>query len=77
MALTVEKVTEEALGLSSTGRALLVETLLASLAGETNPAIERAHLDEIRKRREAVRSGKAKLIDGAEGLQKVRSALQK
>jgi hypothetical protein len=65
MALTAEKVAQEALGLPISGRALLVEKLLASLAGETNPAVERAHLDEIRQRRAAVRSGKSSLVEGA------------
>jgi hypothetical protein len=77
MALTVEMVAQEALGLSSSGRALLVEKLLASLAGETNPAVERTHLDEIRTRRAAVHSGKASLVDGAKGLRQVRAALRK
>ena len=77
MALTVEMVAQEALGLPVSGRAQLVETLLASLAGETNPDVERAHLDEIRARREAVRSGQASLVDGAEGLREVRAALRK
>jgi hypothetical protein len=77
MALTVEMVTQEALGLPVSGRALVVESLLASLAGETNPAVERAHLDEIRKRRAAVRSGEASLVEGTEALQEVRAALRK
>jgi Putative addiction module component len=63
MALSVEMVAQEALGLPISGRALLVEKLLASLAGETNLAVERAHLDEIRERRAAVRSGKATLAE--------------
>jgi hypothetical protein len=77
MALSVEMVAQEALGLPISGRALLVEKLLASLAGETNLDVERAHLDEIRERRAAVRSGKASLVDGAEGLREVRAALRK
>jgi Putative addiction module component len=77
MALTVEMVTREALGLPVSGRASLVERLLASLSGEINPAVERAHLDDIRKRRAAVHSGKAKLVDGAKGLREVRGALRK
>ncbi len=76
MALTVEMVTQEALGLSASGRASLVESLLASLAGEIDPAVERSHLDEIRERRAAVRSGKASLVEGAEGLREVRTALR-
>jgi hypothetical protein len=77
MAVTVEMVAQEALGLPVSGRALLVEKLLASLAGETDPSVERAHLEEIRERRAAVRSGKAKLVDGPEALRKVRAALRK
>jgi hypothetical protein len=77
MALTVEMVEREALGLPISGRALLVERLLASLAGETNPAVERAHLDEIRARRAAACSGKASLVDGKKGLREVRAALRK
>jgi hypothetical protein len=45
MVLTVEMVAQEALGLPISGRALLVERLLASLAGETNLAVERAYLN--------------------------------
>jgi hypothetical protein len=77
MAVTVEMVAQEALGLPISGRAFLVEQLLASLAGETDPAVERAHLDEIRERRAAVRSGKTSLVDGTEALREVRAALRK
>ncbi len=72
MALTPEMVTQEALDLPVSGRALLVEKLLASLAGKTDPVVERAHLDEIRERRAAVRSGKSSLVDGPQGLREAR-----
>jgi hypothetical protein len=75
MATTVDQLAADALGLPASGRALLVEKLLASLAGETDPTVERAHLDEIRRRRAAVRAGQAKLIDGDEAIKQVRSAL--
>jgi hypothetical protein len=71
--LSVEIVAKEALGLPVSGRAFLVEKLLASLSGETNLAVERAHLDEIRERRASVASGKTSLIDGKEGLRNVRA----
>ncbi len=77
MATTVEKVAADALQLPSDGRAFLVETLLDSLSGETDPAVEAAHLVEIRRRREAVRSGEAKLIEGDEALRQARAALRK
>jgi hypothetical protein len=77
MATTVEKVAADALQLPSDGRAFLVETLLESLSGETDPTVEKAHLAEIRGRREAVRAGKATLIDGDEALRQARAALRK
>jgi hypothetical protein len=40
MALTVEMVTQAALGLPDSGRASLVESLPTSLAGEINPTVE-------------------------------------
>ena len=72
VALSVEMVEEEALNLPTSGRALLVEKLLASLSGEISPEVERAHLDEVRERQIAVRSGTARLIDGIEALRMAR-----
>ena len=77
MSTTVEKVAEQALGLPAAGRALLVEKLLDSLAGEADPAVERLHLAEVQRRRDAVRSGNAKLVDGDEALRRARAALRK
>jgi hypothetical protein len=77
MALSVEMVAEEVLNLSRSGRALLVEKLLASLSGEANPAVERAYLRDVREQRAAVRSGKARLVDGTEALRKARAAVRK
>ena len=73
MALSIEMVAAEALNLPTSGRELLVEKLLASLAGEISPEVERAHLDEVRKRRAAVRSGTARLVEGTEALRKARA----
>src|ERR1017187_6832630 len=77
MATTVDQVATDALGLPTRSRVLLVEKLLASLVGETHPAMERAHLDEIHRRRAAVRAGDSKLVDGDEAMKQVRSAVGK
>ena len=77
MALSVEMVAEEAMNLPASGRALLVEKLLASLAGEANPAVERAHLDDVRERRAAVRSGKSRLVEGTEAIRTARAAVRR
>ncbi len=76
MSSTVEEIASDALGLPSAGRAALVEKLLASLAGDTNPTVERAHLAEVRCRREAVRAGAATLIDGEDALRRARAAVR-
>ena len=75
MALTVDQVASDALGLPSASRAELVEKLLASLAGQTNPTVERLHLDEVRRRREAKRSGPSTFVAGDEALRLARTAL--
>lgn len=75
MTVTVESVAEEALALPVSGRAVLVEKLLESLAGEIDPLVEHSHLAEIQKRRAAVDSGQAKLIDGSTGLREARVAI--
>ena len=77
MAATVEKVAAQALGLPAAGRALLVEKLLDSLAGDANPNVERAHLEQVRQRRAAARSGRTTLIDGPEALRRARVAMRK
>jgi hypothetical protein len=55
----------------------LLEKLLESLAGEVTPAVERAHLEEVRRRRESVRTGETSLIDGPEAHRQVRAALRR
>ena len=74
--MTVESVSQEALRLPVSGRALLVERLLASLAGEVDADVERETLEEIRKRREAFKTGKIKLVDGEEAMRQARAALR-
>jgi hypothetical protein len=75
MATTVDQLAADALGLPTPSRALLVEKLLASLAGETNPVVERAHLEEVRRRRAATLQDQTELIDGDEALRRARAAL--
>lgn len=75
MATTVDQVATDALGLPTRSRAMLVEKLLASLAGEIDPTVESANLDAVRRRREDVKAGRANLVEGEEAMQRVRSAL--
>ena len=75
MALTAEMVAQKARGLPTGERALLAEKLLDSLAGETNADVDRAWMDEVRRRRAAVHDGRATLVDGPDALRQARAAI--
>ncbi|MFM9905579.1 MAG: addiction module protein [Pyrinomonadaceae bacterium] len=78
MSVLIEDITEAALSLPSGDRALLADRLLDSLELRNESAsISDAWMHEIRYRVEDVKSGKAKLIDGPEGLARVRESLKK
>lgn len=70
MALSGTQVTTNALGLPRARRAELVGKLLASFGGKADASIEREHLEEIRTRRAAVRSGKSRLFEGTDALRR-------
>lgn len=78
MSIVLEDITEAALSLPSSDRATLADRLLDSLEpGNDQNYISDAWIAEIRRRVKEVRSGKAKLIDGSEGLARVRESLRK
>ena len=74
---TLQEIEAAVLRLSDKDRLQLADKLFGSLSGKTDPVVERAHLDEVRRRRETVRSGKAKLVDGDEALRRARAAMRK
>lgn len=72
-----EKLYQDALALPAERRVELTERLVASLAGDVPEEIQRAHLDEVRKRIAQVESGEVPLIPGDEALARVRNVLTK
>jgi hypothetical protein len=60
-----KKILDEAMQLEPTARAFIAETLLESLDLDQDFAVSREWLEEIRRRCEAIDSGKATLLDGA------------
>jgi len=56
--MRLEQVKAEALKLSEEDQALLVDELLTRRHGPIDPAIEKAHLDEVERRYSAYREGK-------------------
>ena len=55
----------------------LTERLVASLADDVPAEIQRAQIDEVRKRIAQVESGEVELIPGDEALARVRNLLAK
>jgi len=74
--MSVNDLLEEVLQLSPASRASFVEKIVESLAADINPAVEKAHLREIQKRRQSA-SSKNSLVSGDHVLQRARSLLKK
>jgi hypothetical protein len=77
MNTTTEELLEHALQCSSQDREELAEALVASLGSEVEPEIERAHLDEVTRRREEEARGKVDMIPSEEALRRARATLAK
>jgi hypothetical protein len=76
MPATVNEILREALLLSPASRANLAEKLIESIEADIEPALEKAHLEEVRRRRQEVGSGAAQLIPGDEALRKARGIVR-
>ena len=74
MAITVEKLVSQALSLPSDSRVQLAEKIIESLENET---IEKIWLSEAKKRRDEVRSGQVKPIEGEEVLKRIKNLINK
>ena len=75
--MSVNELLEEVLQLPPSSRASLVEKIVESIATDIDPAVERAHLDEIRLRRQKAASDPGSIVSGDEVLQRARALLPK
>ena len=71
MSSTLEALEAEALQLSATERARLVDRLIASL--DIDPAVEDAWAAEVERRNGQIESGAVSLISGPEALAKLKA----
>jgi putative addiction module component (TIGR02574 family) len=71
MTPTIETVEADALQLSATDRALLVERLIASL--DADPEIEEAWAAEVERRHAEIESGAVTLLPGPETLAQLKA----
>jgi len=74
MKTKIDELATQALSLPSEERAELVERLVESLEDET---VERLWIDEAKRRRDEVRSGRVKPVAGDEALEQVRKLIAK
>ncbi|HYJ16671.1 MAG TPA: addiction module protein [Candidatus Limnocylindria bacterium] len=71
MSSSIETIEAEALRLSPTDRARLVERLIASL--DVDPEIEEAWATEVERRNSEVESGTVSLVSGPEAIAKLKA----
>ena len=77
MPMSLEEIFSEAKILPNDSRAILAEKLVASIEDDIDPLVTKIHLDEVKKRRNEIRSGKIVPINGEEGLAQVRAMIEK
>ena len=75
MSSTVEQLVEQAMALPSESRARLADLLVESLEGDDLGSLEQLWLTEAKRRRDEVREGKVKTIEGEEALRRVRDSV--
>ena len=75
MPMSLEEILSEARILPAESRAILAEKLLASIEADIDPQITAAQLAEVMLRRDQIRSGKVKPINGSEALAQVRAII--
>jgi len=76
MPLSIEEILSEAQRLPNESKAVLAEKLVASIEEKIDPQVTKIHLAEVKKRRDEIRSGKVRPINGEEGLAKVRAIIE-
>jgi hypothetical protein len=77
MPLTVEEVYRQALALSDESKESLAERIVSYLETKADPAVQQAHIEIAKRRRDEVRTGRVVSLDGEEVLAKARAIVGK
>ncbi len=77
MPMSVEEILYEAQILPNESKAILAEKLVASIEEKIDPQVTKVHLAEVKKRRDEIRAGEVKAINGEDGLAKARAIIEK
>jgi hypothetical protein len=75
MGPTIEQLAQQALALPTESRARLADLLVESLEGDALGTIEQLWVTEAKQRRDEIREGKVRTIEGEEALRRVRDSL--
>lgn len=73
---SLEQLTEEILSLPSASRALLADRIVESLEFDTDYQIQKAWIDEAKKRHQQIINGEIEPIPGEEGLAQIRRLME-
>jgi len=77
MITDLKEIENSALNLNKKDKARLADKLLQSIHGKIDPDIEQAWIDEVQKRKETLKSGKASLHSSDDVLKEARKRIQK
>ena len=72
-----KEIENSALNLDRKNKARLANKLLQSIHGKIDPEIEQAWIDEVQKRKESLKSGKASLHSATDVFKEARKRIQK
>jgi Putative addiction module component len=73
--MSVNDLLQEALLLSPSSRASLVEKIVESIATDIDPSVERSHLDAVAARRQDAAAHPDHIISGDDVLQRARATI--
>lgn len=77
MITDLKEIENSALNLNKKDKVRLADKLLQSIHGKIDPEIEQAWLDEVKKRKESLKSGEASLHSASDVINEARKRLQK
>ena len=77
MITDLKEIENSALNLNKKDKAHLADKLLQSIRGKIDPDIEQAWIDEVKKRKETLKSGEASLHSASDVLNEARKRIQK
>ncbi len=77
MPLTLDEVYSQALALPDESKESLAERLVAYLETHVDPEVERANLEQAKRRRDEVRTGRVEPLSGESVMAKAREILSK